>query len=66
MTGDGVLKKVHPGQVIKSLQQAVNTLHKVKKLNDKLQSQFTSGSPEWKMCEEIDDKLFEVFTLFGE
>jgi len=66
VTGDGVLKKVHPGQVIKSLQQAVETLHKADKLNKQLQSQFASGSASWHMCEEIDDKLHEVFTLLGE
>ena len=59
-------KKVHPGQVIKSLTQAVETLHKAEKMNKQLQSQFAVGSPSWQMCESIDDKLHEVFTLLGE
>lgn len=57
---------INPKDVIGKLQQVVDKLQNVKKLNDQLQAQYHPGSSSWHMCESIDDELHEIAVLLGE
>ena len=52
--------------LITVLRAVVEDLTKAKKVNDRLQSTFEVGTPQWHACETIDDHLFEAFTKLGD
>lgn len=52
--------------VIAKLQQVVNLLTDIQKLNNQLQGQYPAGSSSWHVCETMDDHIHEAFRHLGE
>lgn len=66
MSADQTPMPEPPATAISQIDEAVAKINEAMRINERLQKQFKAPSPEWHMCETIDDKLFDALRALGQ
>lgn len=52
--------------MLEKLQEVIDALHEISRLNSLLQEKYAVGSSEWHQCETIDDRIYDALAKLGE